>query len=226
MTPRPDGAWRPLRGLLHVHTWHSFDSLLAPAAYLAYARRMKLDFLAITDHNTLRGARDVAAMSRDHRLEVIIGAEYATDRGDVIGLFLTDEVVSRRFDEVIAEIRGQGGLAVLPHPHRGRDRDPARVARVDLVEVFNARSSAEANAAAAADAERLGIPGVAGADVHTTWELLRNGTLVTLHGSGDLRHRLLHAPRDLATRTTARTIRRYSGVVKRIRGRIGLGGHA
>ncbi|MEO8247712.1 MAG: PHP domain-containing protein, partial [Chloroflexota bacterium] len=136
---------RPLRGLVHVHTWHSFDSLLPPASYLAYARRARLDFLAITDHNTLAGAREVERLNRDPRLEVVIGAEYATDRGDVIGLFLTDDVVSRRFDAVIAEIRAQGGLAVLPHPYRGRDSDPRRIAAVDLVEVFNARSSEVAN---------------------------------------------------------------------------------
>jgi hypothetical protein len=217
---------RPLRGLVHAHTWHSFDSLLAPAAYLAYARRARLDFLAITDHNTLDGARELARLGRGHRVEIVIGAEYATDRGDVIGLFLTDDIASRRFDEVIAEIRAQGGLALLPHPYRGRDSDPERVAAVDLVETFNARSSADANASALADAERLGVPQVAGSDIHTAWELLRNGTLVTLTGTGSLRDRLLHAPRDLSTRSTARNVRRYSQVVKRIRARIGLGGHA
>lgn len=217
---------RRLRGLLHVHTWHSFDSLLPPAAYLAHARRARLDFLAITDHNTLAGAREVARRNRDPRLEVVIGAEYGTDRGDVIGLFLTDDVVSRRFDAVIDEIRAQGGLALLPHPYRGRDTDPERMAAVDLVEVFNARSSVEANESALADAERLGVAQVAGADIHTAWELLRNGTLVHLEGSGPLRDRLLVAPRTLSTRPTTRALRRYSQVVKRIRARIGLGGHA
>ncbi len=214
------------RGLVHVHTWHSFDCLLAPAAYLAYARRARLDFIAVTDHNTLAGARAVAALNRDPRLEVVIGAEYATDRGDVIGLFLTDDVVARRFDAVIDEIRAQGGLALLPHPYRGRDLDPDRIAAVARVEVFNARSGVEANAAALADAQRLGTPQVAGADIHTTWELLRNGTLVTLAGSGTLRERLLAAPRRLAARPTARTLRRYSQVVKRVRALVGLGGHA
>lgn len=215
-----------LRGLVHVHTWHSFDCLLAPAAYLAYARRARLDFIAVTDHNTLAGAQAVAALNRDPRLEVVIGAEYATDRGDVIGLFLTEEVVARRFETVVDEIRAQGGLALLPHPFRGRDLDPERIAAVDVVEVFNARSGAEANASALADAERLGTPGLAGADIHTTWELVRNGTLVTLGGSGPLRERLLAAPRRLATRPTARSFRRYSQVVKRVRARVGLGGHA
>src|SRR2546426_5104501 len=171
------GTSTAMRGLMHVHTWHSFDSLLPPAAYLAYARRARLDFLAITDHNTLAGAQAAEVMNRNKGLEIVIGGEYATDRGDVIGLFLTDEVISRRFDEVIAEIRAQGGLALLPHPYRGRDSDPQRIAAVDLVESFNARSGAEANDRARAEAERLGVPQVAGADIHTAWELLRNGTL-------------------------------------------------
>ena len=75
-------------------------------------------------------------------------------------------------------------------------------------------------------AERLGVTQLAGADVHTAWELLRNGTLVRLDGSGPLRQQLLGSPRSLSTRATPRTLRRYSQVVKRIRARIGLGGHA
>ncbi|MEO8247468.1 MAG: hypothetical protein ABI622_10160, partial [Chloroflexota bacterium] len=125
-----------------------------------------------------------------------------------------------------AEIHAQGGLAVLPHPYRGRDSDPRRIAAVDLVEVFNARSSEVANASALGDAERLGVPQLAGADIHTAWELLRNGTLVRVEGSGPLRDRLVAARRTLSTRPTPRALRRYSQVVKRIRARIGLGGHA
>ena len=79
-----------LRGLLHVHTWHSFDCLLPPTAYLAHARRARLDFVCVTDHNTLAGSLELARRNRDPRLEVVIGAEYATDRGDLIGLFLRE----------------------------------------------------------------------------------------------------------------------------------------
>jgi len=216
----------PLRGLVHAHTWHSFDSLLPPGAYLAYARWAKLDFLVITDHNTIAGAQSARAMNRSPALEVVLSAEYATDRGDLIGLFLTREVVSRRFEEAIAEIRAQGGLALLPHPFRGRDTDPQRIAAVDVVESFNARSASETNDRAGQEAERLGIPQIAGADIHTAWELLRNGTLVTLEGSGSIRDRLLTAPRSMSTRPMPRAIRRYSQVLKRLRMRIGFRGHA
>ncbi|MDP9244245.1 MAG: PHP domain-containing protein [Chloroflexota bacterium] len=214
-----------LRGLLHVHTWHSFDSLLPPAAYLAYARRSRLDFLCVTDHNTLAGSLEVARRNTDPRLEVVIGAEYATDRGDLIGLFLREEVRSRRFADAAAEIHAQGGLALLPHPYRGRVTDPSRYETVDLIEVFNARSSDASNAAARADAERLKKPVTAGADIHTAWELVRDGTLVELCGEGPLRERLLVAPRQLATRPSHRNLRRYSQLVKRVRSRAGFDGH-
>jgi len=214
-----------LRGLLHVHTWHSFDSFLPPAAYLAYARRAQLDFLCVTDHNTLAGSLEVARRNRDPGLEVVIGAEYATDCGDLIGLFLREEVRSRLFEEVAAEIHAQGGLALLPHPYRGRVTDPSRYASVDLVEAFNARSSDGSNDAAHADAERLSKPATAGADIHTAWELLRGGTLVELGGEGPLRERLLGAPRRLLMRPSHRNLRRYSQLVKRVRSRVGFDGH-
>jgi predicted metal-dependent phosphoesterase TrpH len=214
-----------LRGLLHAHTWHSFDCLLPPVAYLAYARRARLDFVCITDHNTLAGSLELARHNRDPHLEVVIGAEYATDRGDLIGLFLREEVLSRDFDEAAAEIHAQGGLALLPHPYRGRVTDAARYQAVDLIETFNARSSGVSNASAAADAERLAKPVSAGADIHTAWELVRDGTLLELGGEGALRERLLEAPRRLITRASHRNLRRYSQLVKRVRSRVGFDGH-
>lgn len=214
------------RGLFHVHTWHSFDGLLPPWAYLAHARRAGLDFLCVTDHNTLAGARAVAAANRDPSLEVVIGAEYATERADVIGLFLREEVSSRRFDEVVSEIHAQGGLAVLPHPfrHRAGVLDDEIFAAVDAVEVFNARSSVDENALALAAAVRHDKPQLAGPDAHTLWELLRGGTLVTLEGDQPLREALLSAPRSFSTRRTSRNVRRYSQVVKRLRRRLRLPG--
>lgn len=214
------------RGLVHAHTWHSFDALLPPWAYLARARSERLDFLCITDHNSLAGSLAVAAANRDPGLEIVVGAEYGTDEADVIGLFLHAEVRSRRFFEAVDEIHAQGGIAVLPHPfrHRGGRLDPRLVGAVDLVETFNARSSPAENAAAADVARAAGRLQLAGPDSHTLWELVRGGTIVTLEGQGPLRELLLTAPRTFSTRRTARTVRRYSQVVKRVRARIGLRG--
>lgn len=46
----------------------------------------------------------------------MIGSEISTERGEVIGLFLSEEIISRNFLEVIDLIKEQGGIVVLPHP--------------------------------------------------------------------------------------------------------------
>lgn len=205
-----------VRGLIHAHSRHSFDSLLPPSAYLGYARRRRLDFVCLTDHGTIAGSQELARLNDDPGLEVVIGAEYATDRGDVIGLFLRDEIHERRFDGVVDAVRQQRGLVLLPHPYRNHRLADADWGLVDLVEIFNARSSAAANRAALDDAVRHGIAQTVGADIHTGWELLRNGTFVSLLDDGrqDLRQLLLHAPRSYTTRSSSRNLTRYSQVVK------------
>jgi predicted metal-dependent phosphoesterase TrpH len=39
-----------------------------------------------------------------------------TNRGEVIGLFLSEEIKSDNFESVIFEIRNQNGLVIIPHP--------------------------------------------------------------------------------------------------------------
>ncbi len=213
-----------LRGLVHAHSWHSFDSILPPWAYLAWARRRELDFLCLTDHNTIAGSLELARLNRDSRLQVVVGAEYATDRGDLIGLFLTEEITDRRWPVVVDAIRGQGGLVLLPHPHRNHRLDESIWADVDLVEVFNARSTVTANDAGLRDAVENDKPQLAGTDCHTLWELARDGTIVDLEGDGDLRKRLLEAPRSFTSRRSSPNLTRYSQRIKALRRRLGRPG--
>lgn len=214
-----------LRGLVHAHSSRSFDSLLPPLAYLHYARWRHLDFLCLTDHNTIAGSVELARLNRNPHLQVVIGAEYATDRGDVIGLFLFEDIVDRRWETVVDAIHDQGGLVLLPHPHRNHRLDDSAWRAADLIEVFNARSNVSSNAAALQDAMRYPAAQVVGADIHTLWELLRNRTLITLGGDGDLRRRLMEAPRTLTTRPSSRNLTRYSQLVKAVRRRIGRPGY-
>ena len=214
-----------MRGLIHTHTYYSFDSLLPPWAYLWYANRRGLDFLCITDHNTLAGARAAARLNRNPRLQVVIGAEYATDQGDIVGLFLHEEIRERACQAVIQAIHAQGGLALLPHPYRGHQLDEGMCAAVDLVEIFNARTSAAANQRGQEQAQSRRKPQLVGADTHTLLELIRNQTSVSLEGDHDLKKRLLQGPRSFTTHSSSRLLRRYSQVVKRVRQRVGLAGY-
>jgi predicted metal-dependent phosphoesterase TrpH len=119
--------------------------------------------------------------------------EVRTDCGDVIGLFLLDEIRSRNFAGAVEEIRGQGGIVVLPHPYR-RASDPADlVGAVDLIEVINARSRDEENQRASILARSAGKPSVAGSDAHATHEIGTAGTALMTEGTEleDLRRALL-----------------------------------
>jgi predicted metal-dependent phosphoesterase TrpH len=214
-----------LRGLVHAHSYHSFDSLLPPRAYLAYARHEQLNFLCLTDHNTINGSIEIARLNRDPDLEIVVGAEYATNRGDVIGLFLSREITDRRWEAVVDGIRDQGGLVLLPHPHRNHRLDESIWQDVDLVEVFNARSSASANTAALGDALKYDTRQCVGTDIHTLWELVRNDTFVSLEGEGPLRQQLLEAPRWFTMRSSSAWLTWYSQTVKTGRRRLGHPGH-
>ena len=48
---------------LHNHTWYSHDGDLSPRALLETAARRGIDWLGVTDHETLRGGLECAALA-------------------------------------------------------------------------------------------------------------------------------------------------------------------
>ena len=150
---RPSADGDPLAGRdwialdLHLHTEWSHDCSIPTSELLDHAERIGLGGIAVTDHNAFGGALEAAGLARDRDLVVITGEEVKTlDQGEVIGLFLEDEIPrGMSFAETITAIREQGGLVYLPHPF---DRlhaipDPAtlhaHLEEIDVLEVFNAR---------------------------------------------------------------------------------------
>lgn len=163
---------------LHTHTHFSPDCITSPERFVKACQRKSIDCVAVTDHNTIRGAiavRDIAPF------RVIVGEEIRSAEGEIIGLFLTEEVPPMLgAQETIDRIRAQGGLVSLPHPldrFRG-GVGAAGLARlaplVDMVEVMNARITlSRDNDEAARLAEEHGLIGVAVSDAHSPWELGR-----------------------------------------------------
>ena len=169
---------------LHNHTWYSHDGNLSPRALLETADRRGIDWLGVTDHETLRGGLECAALSdADPSLpRVIPGQEITTAVGEVIGFFLTEVVPpGLTVDETVQRIHAQGGVAYLPHPYdryrrstiRAEWREHAAVL-CDVIEVGNGRTmrpafDREALALAARTGRRLG----AGSDAHYAAEVGR-----------------------------------------------------
>jgi predicted metal-dependent phosphoesterase TrpH len=161
---------------MHLHTRGSRDCLTDPEAVLARARSLGYARIAITDHDRLGVALEMSARHPDL---IIPGEEVKTAEGiDVIGLYLEEEIPKGTpAHETIRRIKGQGGVAYLPHPYApgkgggGRLADEL-AALCDVVEVFNARlHSADLNRRAEELATRTGKLRGAGSDAHTVREI-------------------------------------------------------
>lgn len=158
---------------LHIHSKYSHDSVSSPQLILKTAKKCGLDGIAVTDHNTIRGGFETFKANKDDNLEVIVGEEIKTEFGDVIGLFLNEDIKLRSFDRVVEEIKSQGGLSVLAHPYR-QYRNPEKIAdRVDLIEAFNSRSRKRDNEKSYSLAARSKKPISCGSDAHLSFEIGR-----------------------------------------------------
>ena len=143
--PLADRDWITID--LHMHTDWSHDCSIPAEELVDHAEAIGLGGIAVTDHNVFGGALEAVEIARSRDLIVVPGEEVKTDdQGEVIGLFLEEEIPrGMTFADTIAAIREQGGLVYLPHPF---DRmhsipDPATVhrhlAEIDVLEVYNAR---------------------------------------------------------------------------------------
>lgn len=156
---------------LHIHSFYSNDSMQSPKLITRIAKSRGLNAIAITDHETIKGGM-VAKAFGDNELMAIIGSEIKTEYGDLIGLFLNENIKSRVFGEVIDEIKAQGGLVVFPHPYRRKKFPPIDLLNdVDIIEGINGRNTREIDLRGQILAKSLKKPVIAGSDSHFPYEI-------------------------------------------------------
>ena len=158
--------------------------MAAVPSVLAYAEEQTdLDVIAITEHDTLRAAdeaRDMHARG-SYRFSLVTGEEVTTLDGHLLALFIDEPVASfRRIEETLAEIHGQGGIAIAPHPlswltRSITERTFDRVARIandgvyfDAIEEYNMSPAGRVSSTRARrlNSERLGLAAVGSSDAH------------------------------------------------------------
>jgi predicted metal-dependent phosphoesterase TrpH/glycosyltransferase involved in cell wall biosynthesis len=193
---------------LHLHTSWSHDCQIPVADLLDQAEAQGLGAIAVTDHNVFGGALEAIELARDRDLVVIPGEEVKTaDQGEVIGLFLSEEIPrGLSFGETVGAIRDQGGVVYLPHPFDRLHAIPEPVtlhrhlAEVDVLEVYNARLLFEAyNDEALRFARKYDLTMGAGSDAHVLQGV----------GTGAVRMRAFEGPEDfLVSLRTAQVLRR------------------
>ncbi|MGB2895035.1 MAG: PHP-associated domain-containing protein [Anaerolineales bacterium] len=164
---------------LHCHTYHSSDSLMMPQQILQACDVRGIDHVAITDHNSIAGAREAAALDPER---VIIGEEILTTEGEILGYFVKEEIPKGLPPmEVVERLRAQGAVISISHPFdltRGcrwsMETLETLFPHIDALEVLNARCwNDQPNEKASDFARNAGLLSTAGSDAHAPVEIGR-----------------------------------------------------
>jgi len=200
-----------LKADLHVHTCRSKDSASSPEHIIQHCLEVGINCLAVTDHDTISGAVEV---KRAAPFKVIVGEEMMTTCGEIIGLFLSEEIPSHLSpEETVARVKSQGGLVCIPHPfdrfrpHSRLHRDALEriMPQIDVIEVYNSRTYLLRDSERALQFARVhGLPGIAGSDAHVVREIGR--THMELPDFND-------AEQFRLALTQSRIVRRKTGII-------------
>ena len=159
---------KKLRVDFHVHSEYSHDSVISSDDLAEYAIKRSLDAVAITDHNQIKGALDIA---RKIDLLIIPSIEVSTRDGHLVGLNVSKPVPKgMSAEDTIKFIHSQDGLAVACHPFawfKGSLGDKISK-RFDAIETVNSSSFPfeRCKKRAKMIADRLNLAKIAGTDAH------------------------------------------------------------
>ena len=163
----------------HCHTIYSRDSMSSLEDIFKKCDERGVDRLAITDHNTIRGALRAKEMDPQR---VIVGEEIVTrEGGEILALFVKEEI-PRRLPavEAMQRLKEQDAFISLSHPfdygRHGWTRAMLEKVLPDLdaIEIFNSRTlRSDINQRAARFAAEHELAGTVGSDAHLLLEVGR-----------------------------------------------------
>ncbi len=155
---------------LHVHTCYSHDALIRPEDVKRFYERDGV-LCAVADHNTT----SAHGVLRKSGTPFIPAEEIMTTEGEVIGLFLTEEIKPHMsFYETLDAIKEQGAISYAPHPFdrfRHGLRRAEYLKKVDVIEVFNSHCFWRFNDEALSFCGSTTMLRGGGSDAHLPYEL-------------------------------------------------------
>lgn len=133
---------------MHVHSNHSYDATNEVRDIVNLWEKRGILSL-VCDHDSITGSFEVFTEIRkiDWSIPLILAEEVLTSEGDIIGLFLTEEIPpSLTAAETLDQIRGQGAISIVPHPFStlrstamGVTVLDSIIGRVDIIEGYNGK---------------------------------------------------------------------------------------
>jgi hypothetical protein len=117
--PAPSDGYARLSGIVHAHTTLS-DGGGRPEEVVQAAAREGLQFLVLTDHNTL-AAKPLEGYQQG--VLVVVGTEISTDAGHLLGIGIPDPGYRFSGDvrDGLEDIQELGGIAFAAHPLSPKD---------------------------------------------------------------------------------------------------------
>lgn len=171
-----EGFQQPILAMFHMHTHFSHDSRIHPQHFVKFAKKSSLNLICITDHGTIKGAKEVAEILKNLGVGIIapLGMEAYAHEGHIGCLGIKENITARNGVDIIREVHNQGGVTVYNHPFQGGRNPDLRVAEaVDCIEYPNNRTNTQENLKALQFALKLGKPVLPGCDAHQKKELFQ-----------------------------------------------------
>ena len=167
---------------LHSHSAASPDGNIRLKDYQKILDT-KLDYIAITDHDRMDYASHLK--KEDIGKKIIVGEEVMTNKGEIIGIYLTSRVKPGMSPkETVNAIKRQGGLVIIPHPlddfrsGLGLEQMNAIKNDIDAIEVLNGRALKNYPKKLQKWAEGSDIALIASSDAHDRFGLGRTYTVL------------------------------------------------
>jgi predicted metal-dependent phosphoesterase TrpH len=168
---------------MHIHSRYSRDSILSLREIHACAKKERISPI-ICDHNSIQGSLKYQQMGyyHDESIPSIISAEIKTTQGEIIGLFLNEEIPPYQSpEETLDTILDQGGISIIPHPVDRYRKSAMKyeiitslLPKIHALEVYNSRTLSNADISGAKKfAIEHGLLITGGSDAHCKWELFQ-----------------------------------------------------
>ena len=167
----------------HVHTKFSHDSMLPFWLLYSCCLYHGITHITITEHNNIDGAIAFKKYceKKGNKVYVILGEEIMTTHGEIIGLFLNNNIKAGLSPkETIFEIKKQGGIVYIPHPYDEKRYktvlDECYIQEfkdsIDCIEVHNGRNiDIKYDKKQNEIADKYNLRKVIGGDIHTWIEI-------------------------------------------------------
>ena len=126
-------------GVIHIHTTYSHDAHGSFEDVVRAANAQGLDFVVVTEHNTLQPLRD-GRQGWHGAVLVLIGVEISTRSGHYLALNVREEIDRSQLfpQQIIDEVNRQGGLGFIAHPYFPKARwTDWTVTGITGIEVYN-----------------------------------------------------------------------------------------